>query len=308
MLIRSTRVLRLVSCAYALQAITQRSYSYDGWKCSYRYLDGAKDRKPLLLIHPVGIGLSSWFYEPLMEALHEEYGGEVFAPDLIGCGASEAWDPGKRGLFIPLDYARQCEELWRLEIGRPCVVVVQGGLAPVGVSLAARRNDLWDGPRAVENLVLASPPSWDVLAGGSSKDAVARNYDLWSGPLGKAGYKILRRRSFVRFFSNLFLFANKADERWIESCCDEAKQIEKQWPVFAFNAGIVNARGLYDDLVELKQRTLILEGIRDSRKSSRDAYLDFLQKCKRHVVDDALNVLPWEAPNETARLLAALCT
>lgn len=76
---------------------------------------------------------------------------------------------------MPLDYSRQVEALWRQEIGKPCVVAVQGGLAPVGVLLASRSSDKWDGARAIAGLALASPPTWDDIAGGLDRAEVARN-------------------------------------------------------------------------------------------------------------------------------------
>ncbi len=129
-------------------------YEHDGWRLAFRHKRAAAGREsdpPLLLVHPVGIGLSGWFWERFIE---QWLGGEVFAPDLIGCGASDAWVPEERGLFLPLDWSRGCEALWRARIRRPCVVVAQGGLAPVGVQLAAREADDWSGGRAVSRLVL----------------------------------------------------------------------------------------------------------------------------------------------------------
>ena len=76
-------------------------------------------------------------------------------PWFTGC---DPGDPAERGLFLPLDYSRQVEELWRQKIGKPCCVVAQGGLAPVGVYLASRSSDRWDGARAVAGLALRAPP------------------------------------------------------------------------------------------------------------------------------------------------------
>ena len=133
----------LIACAATTKEL--KRYSHDGWDLAFRFKEAApgfEDAPPLLLVHPVGIGLSSWFWDAFAD---EWEGAAVFAPDLIGCGASEEWDPDARGLFVPLDWARGCESLWRAHIRRPCVVVAQGGLAPVGVSLAVREADTWRG-------------------------------------------------------------------------------------------------------------------------------------------------------------------
>ena len=98
-------------------------------------------------------------------------GPAMLAPNLIGCGISEgsdAWNPDTRGLFVPLDWVKGCEALmeqyvsetnkapWQGILGnnQSYTVVAQGGLAPIGVLLASRN------PKAVNQLVLASPPTW----------------------------------------------------------------------------------------------------------------------------------------------------
>ena len=139
---------------------TYETYQHDGWTCGYRHKTGCEPA--IVLLHPVGIGLSSWFWTRVMAELPNE----VYAPDFIGCGRSDAWDPAERGLFLPLDYSRQVEELWRQKIGKPCCVVAQGGLAPVGVYLASRSSDRWDGARAVAGLALSAPPPFSDLAEG----------------------------------------------------------------------------------------------------------------------------------------------
>jgi hypothetical protein len=67
-------------------------YDYDGWKLTYRYKaaeKGFEKDSPILLIHPVGIGLSSWFWELFMDSWR---GPAVYAVDLIGCGIAEGGD------------------------------------------------------------------------------------------------------------------------------------------------------------------------------------------------------------------------
>jgi len=114
------------------------------------------------------------------------------------------------------------------------------------------------------------------------------------------GYSALRRRRFVRFFSNRILFAGDADETWLDKSCAEACEPLKEHPVFAFNAGVVASRGLGHELVSLSQPVLLLEGAADGRSKRRDAYLRNMRDCDRLVIPDTLNVLPWEAPEDTA--------
>ena len=120
-----------------VSTLPRSTFNYNSFECSFRRkaaASGFESQPPLLLIHPVGIGLASWFWDQFLD---EWNGGEVYVPDLIGCGDSEEWDPSEQGLFVPLDWVRQLETLWVAEIRRPMVVMSQGGLAPLAIQLAS---------------------------------------------------------------------------------------------------------------------------------------------------------------------------
>ena len=307
---------------------TYETYEHDGWTCGYRHKTGCEPA--IVLLHPVGIGLSSWFWTRVMAELPNE----VYAPDFIGCGRSDAWDPAERGLFLPLDYSRQVEELWRQKIGKPCCVVAQGGLAPVGVYLASRSSDRWDGARAVAGLALSAPPPFADLAEGLDSAEVARNLEFLQSSLGRQLVKLLRSSFFVRFFSNLFLFADSCDEAWIGNCqcinqifaarrplrppdslihlrtgnCliddERPKSIE---PVLTFNAGVVGARGLFDELkTQVPQPVLVIEGSADKRSEKRSGYAETVPDLERVAIEGSCNVPPWERPGLVADAIGAL--
>lgn len=287
-----------LSAAMTAPATVMRgSYTHSGFSCSYQHkaaAPGHESDPPLLLVHPVGIGLSSWFWTPFLDSWH---GGAVWAPDLIGCGQSEAWIPAQKGLFVPLDWVRQVEALWACEIRRPTVLVTQGGLAPLGVMAASR--DSWSGSRAFCGLVLASPPVWGDLVEGLKEDEVSRNYRLLTSPLGIPAYSILTTRPFVKFFSDLFLFASTeqqgCDERWLEECAREATP-EARAAVLAFNAGLVGLQPLGERLRSLPQPVLVLEGDQDPRRSRRRGFTDEMADCRQLQIEQSKNVLPWEQP------------
>jgi hypothetical protein len=125
---------------------------------------------------------------------------------------ADMWDPNERGLFIPLDWVKACEALMAQELGgltttvttkesasassvsilsslfsggagtsssssssssRHYNVVVQGGLAPVGVLLASRN------PQTVQRLVLTSPPTWHEMVTPVPQRELAMNYNCF---------------------------------------------------------------------------------------------------------------------------------
>ena len=298
---RNEERLRRLRGGASTSSVVTSSFMFQGFKCAVRFkpaAPGFEDRPPLLLLHPIGIGLASWFWEPLLS----EWRGAAYAPDFVGCGASDAWDPAKQGLFVPLDWVRQCEALWRERIRTPVVVVAQGGLAPIAVRLASRETDAWSGRAAVRSIVLASPPTWRDIADGIDSSEVQRNYGWLSSPLGGLGYRVLRSRAFVQFFSNLFLFAADADATWLDEATSGAT-LEARWPVFVFNAGTVGQVGLDDELRTLPQPTLVLSGEADRRVADRREYAQAMAAC-RLVTLAGCNVLPWESPSETSEAIA----
>ena len=295
-----------ISCSVATALVAAppvSHYSHDGWRLAYRHkaaAPGHEQDTPLLLVHPVGIGLASWFWARFME---EWQGGELFAPDLIGCGDGDRWEPEKRGLFLPLDWARGCEALWREHIQRPCVVVAQGGLAPVGVVLASREADNWQASRAVSGLVLTSPPTWEEMVTAVDNKELQFNYKALSSPLGGAAVGLLERRGAIRFFSDLFLFEGESDERWLDEACAECGA-DVRPPVLAFNAGLLCARDYAAELKGLAAPALILSGRADKRAVGRRPYAAEMRACDARTLPGA-NVLPWEAARETCDAVAA---
>jgi len=292
-----------------------KSYEYDGWQLTYEYKPASKGYEketPLLLIHPVGIGLSSWYWERFMNAWQ---GPALYAVDLIGCGirhGADAWDPNVRGLSVPLGWVQGCEALLQKAIfpkqqkipfmKRPqCNVMVQGGLAPVGVLLAFRN------PETVQRLILASPPTWKDMTTPVPEKELERNYNFLRSPiLGKLAFGLLESRWAVEFFSNAFLFADKCDAEWLDQAQAEAC-VEARPPVQVFNAGFCMHRSYEEELQSLQQPVLVLQGVDDaSRLSKREDYASELMKGSVQTLAGK-NVLPWESPTLTCQAVNNFC-
>ena len=116
----------------------------------------------------------------------------------------------------------------------------------------------------------------------------------------------LSSRSFIRFFSDQFLFQNPSDERFLDACEDET-EAAKRWPVLAFNAGLVSVTGLAEELRTLRQPALVLGGDAKGKPTveSGRTFVERLPRCRVQRLEEARNVLPWEAPDATCAALAA---
>ena len=96
--------------------------------------NASPDTPPLLLVPPIGVGITRTFFNRFMREWVEVGAPcEVHAPDLLGCGAN--WPRWPRKFYAPDDWAEQLDEYVRQNIARPVVVCTQGGLAPVALEI-----------------------------------------------------------------------------------------------------------------------------------------------------------------------------
>lgn len=328
---RAVRPARLTQRGTDGGDVTTEKYQHKEFTLTYLHKAAASGRegdRPVVLIHPVGIGLSSWFWGRVMDSYDDN--PPLYAPDLIGCGldhGADSWDPEERGLFFPLSWAEGVETLLekvvmpRWEEIRPqsspsgifdifsgdkgrgrgkCLVVAQGGLAPVGILLAHRN------PAHVAHLMLTSPPSYEDVTTAVPERELQRNYNFLRSPtLGRLAFSMLEWRAVIRFFSDLFLFQGACDERWL----DEAQReicVEARTPVQAFNAGLLQHRSFARELKELTQAVLVASGEGDKRVSGRRPYQSELKHCTLATVEGGCNVLPWETPAAVVDLIKEL--
>lgn len=311
-----------------------RLYEYKGRKISYRHKPaspGYEAASPLLLVHPVGIGLSSWFWSKFFEVWK---GAELYAPDLIGCGlenGGDAWDPNDQGSVLPLTWVKVLEAMVQNKILLPdaqpeekrrglmkrfrkskdtatealkpksCVVVAQGGLAPIGVMLASRNPE-----EIISKLVLTSPPIWNVMTTAFPEYETESNYDFFRSPLGNLLFNVLQQPWAVRFFSDQFLFEDKCDDLWVKlASSKEATTSEARLPVIVSNSGFLNLRSYEDDLVNLEQPTLVVSGADDAARAEQRLPYGKRMKFCTLTSTEGKNVLPWESPEEVCDAIEA---
>lgn len=308
--------------------ITIKQYNHKNWKLSYLYKPSSPGKEfipPVVFIHPVGIGLSSWFWTKVMNEYEGTTGGcpALYAVDLIGCGlehGSDAWDPQKEGLFFPLSWVEGVETLiqnvvlpeynsnrasnryksWDIIPNSQnkgaingCTVVVQGGLASVGILLSSRNPTSF-----VSKLILTSPPIYDDMITPLPPNELETNYNFLASTVwGSIAFSLLESRPLIRLFSDLVLFSKKCDEDWLDYTMEGASFKEARTPVQAFNAGLLRSRSFEEELQTLEQRVLILNGVDDKRNSERIRYTTDMKNCEMKELG-GLNVLPWENPKD----------
>ncbi len=117
-------------------------YIWKEYNCAYDFYaqkNGDSNSIPLLLLHPIGVGLSRCFWYRFCDQWQKQnLPNPIYSPDLLGCGESDMPSVA----YYPIDWAEQLQYFLETIVQRPVILIVQGALFPVAVSLvkqAAKR-------------------------------------------------------------------------------------------------------------------------------------------------------------------------
>jgi pimeloyl-ACP methyl ester carboxylesterase len=192
------------------------------WKYGdiFYQVKGARDAKPMLLIHGFGPGASSYQWRKNVDALSEQF--LVYTLDLLGFGLSDR--PG-------IDYTAETfsdliSDFLKEAIGKPAVVVAHGLTCAYVIADAYRR------PQLFERLVLVSPPM-DVLEESyQSPMSNAVKFMLRTPLLGQFIYNTLTSRRAIRAYYDVEGFQNPGliTEELVEYVYSTAHQSNNRYP------------------------------------------------------------------------------
>ena len=245
----------------------------------------------VMLIHPIGVGIGRWYYDRLMLALDEKYGGGdrryVFiSPDLLGSGSacSPIIESGEEIKKLPLltirDWSEQLEELMadyeakstsEGHVVENWCVVANGGCSPIALKVAEHAAELtvpFEGK--VTNVVLSSPPRLPFFLEGTDPAEVQKSYRTLCGPAGKLFWWNALRK--VHEFSERNLVGNPESlgEAWTPNCVATGKLDggRSRYSTFAFLAGTLQ-EGCQASLDVLRGKDVKIDFIRgkDKRKN-----------------------------------------
>jgi pimeloyl-ACP methyl ester carboxylesterase len=292
-------------------------YRWRNYNCAYEVRYGDQEtglgahQPPLLLLHPIGVGLSRHFWDRFCQAwfqaehAHTTKANWIYNPDLLGCGESDKPHVALR----PSDWADQLEHFIQSVIQQPVILAVQGALLPVAIELVQKQRQL------VKGVVLSGPPAWKVITQGKPdwRPRLAWNL-LLDSPLGKAFYQYARRRSFIQSFSvqQLFDKAEAVDQEWLETLTTAAQDENSRYSVFSFLAGFWR-HNWEEAIAQLRVPTLVVVGNRASSisKAGKDEdpnqrlgdYLRHLPQGQGLLVTGR-NVLPYESTEKFVKAIA----
>ncbi|MEH1914683.1 alpha/beta fold hydrolase [Nostoc sp.] len=290
-----------------LTASPSQFYSWQNYRCAYEVhqpINTTSEGVPLLLIHPIGVGLSRRFWQRFCREWYSTgQRNSIYNPDLLGCGESDM----PRVAYSPSDWAEQLQSFLQTVVQKPVILVVQGALLPVAIQLVQKESNL------IAGLVLSGPPTWALM---TTKPPEWQEKFLWNvldSPFGSAFYRYARTPKFLRSFSIRQLFAseNAVDAEWLNTLLAGAENPASRHAVFSFLAGFW--RDDYTSFIaSIQQPTLAVMGetassiSQDNKKETPDERLAHYLAClpeSRGIKINGRNVLPYES---TAEFVAAI--
>lgn len=274
-------------------------YAWQNYQCSYDYYppNPSADRDiPLLLVHPIGVGLSRLFWLRFCHQwIRDGRLNSIYNPDLLGCGDCDMPNTA----YTPHFHAEQLAFFIQNVIKKPVILVVQGALFPVGIELATMH------PELIAGIVLSGPPAWGLITKSRPKWRQKFTWNLLSSFLGKLYYKYARTEGFLRSFSIRQLFANRedVDGEWLMMLRLGSVDLASRFAVYSFLAGFWR-KDYRNAIANINAPTFVVfgetassvsqEGKRESVNDSLSQYLDHLPTAQG-VKIPGRNVLPYES-------------
>ena len=196
------------------------------WKYGDMFYEvkGARDARPLLLIHGFGPGASSYEWRKNIDALAQQF--RVFTIDLLGFGLSDhpAID------YTAETFADLIHDFIKEVIGKPTVVVAHGMSCAYVIADAYRR------PQYFERLVLVSPPPVMLQEHFPGPLNVAEKMLLRLPVLGEFVYNTLTSRRAIRGYYDRQGFHNPGliTDDLVEYIFTCAHQPNSRYPAASF--------------------------------------------------------------------------
>ena len=228
-------------------------YTWQDYRCAFEKIPGQQGIA-LLLIHPIGVGLSRKFWQPFIQQWPsaKPSAGAIYNLDLLGCGDSDM--PSRA--YHPEDWAAQLGYFIEQVAQEPVVLIVQGALLPVAVKLMER-------PAAarVKGLVLSGPPDWRLMTTPTPAWKQTLVWRLLASPLGNGFYRYARREQFLRSFSQRQLFERAEDVTggWLSMLRAGSKEMASRYAVFSFLAGFWR-QDYAEAIAQIQQPVLVVMG------------------------------------------------
>lgn len=263
-----------------------RYYGWNGYDLAYSV---AGEGEPLLMVHGVYAGASSFEFRKNFDELSQNF--RVYALDLLGCGLSER--PRRR--YEPEELTSQIEDFARQKIGAPAHLVASSLTAALSMPAAIRS------PKLFEKLVFICPTGYSTLGERSGRlgDFI---YGLFRTPvLGDSLYHAIVSRRGIGFYLGRMSYHDPkfVTEELVDSYYRTSHQPGAKYFPAAFASGKLN-QGVADFWPRIPHKTLVCWG-KEATTSPAYEIEDFVQRNPRsepRIFKDA-SLLPHDERAET---------
>lgn len=219
------------------------------WPLGSIYYQVRGEGKPVVLIHGIGAGESSFEWRHNFDALSRHF--KVYALDLPGFGQSE-----RRDLRYTADlYVLALMDFLRDVVGEPAALVASSLSGAFAVRLAAQR------PELVERLVLVAPTGLETL-----KQAIPGlsqvTYGAFSLPaIGNGIYNGIASYSYIESYlrQNLYVDPARVTPALVEHYYQSAHQHGAHYALRSFISGLLVC-DITEDYPRLEQPILLAWG------------------------------------------------
>ena len=286
-------------------------YHWQNFRCGYTVNQPERllpEAPPLVLIHPIGVGLSGIFWERFMQTwLAQNPHNLIYNPDLLGCGTSDM----PAVAYYPVDWAAQLQYFLANVVKQPAILIVQGASLPIAIKLIQNspQSDL------IKGLVLSAPPAWRTITDRANPLAQKLFWNLlFNSPLGlgQLFYLYAQRRQFIESFSvrQLFADAEQVDDNWLDKLSEGGKNLQSRYAVFSFLAGFWR-EDYAQAIAQIQQPTLVVFGEQSSsisREGKSETVQERLNNYTKHLpqgqgcIIPGRNVLPYESTSDFVKV------
>lgn len=267
--------------------------NYFNWKHGrvfYKESGLSKPGLPVVFIHGVGAGLSSFQWRKNFDVLSETF--RVYAVDLLGFGLSDK--PAAIAYSTEL-YVELISDFLREVVQAPANLVASG----LGASYAIRVAD--EHPELVNAMILNSPAGY---ANPSTRPGMtgAAFYGLLQSPvLGTSFYNVIASERSIRDYARRSLFYDyrRVTNRLVTNLYASSHQPGAQHAMAAYISGYLNA-DLSLPFSRLSQPTLLVWGKQDTATPVSQGYqlLDLNPHTNLRIYDFCRAMPEQEYPSE----------
>lgn len=230
-----------------------RFFDWKYGKIFYKSAGGENTGTPLVFVHGVGAGSSSFMWRKNFDELSRDF--RVYALDLLGFGFSDK--PATASYSADL-YVELITDFIREVSGYPANVVASS----LGAAYAIRVAD--EHPELISSMVLNAPTGADKLSSRPGM-AGAAFYGLLQSPvLGTSFYNVMASERSIRDYSRKHLFYDhrRVTNRVVSNFYATSHQQGAQHAIAAFLAGYLNTDSRAA-LSRLNQRVTLVWGKQD---------------------------------------------